>query len=388
VGTTSVTENIEVLAWGAQMNYDGGVPPYTLYSEVYRHRLWYGGDPAHPDYIWFSESESPELVDSLSFFRTTSGEAVTGMKRLGESLVIFTINTIDVITGYREEDFFIRPFSPSVGCISHHAIQNIHDRLWFPSQTGVYVYDGSLKYVIDDMRDYWKSEYEAFPTEFENSIAVDDPDEYSYHFIPQYSDKTHNLVAFYLPFEPSVGGGGQQPWWSFDHMGRRMTAVGKLTTGTNRFSLYNGSTDGYLRKMNVDADINDDSDSYAKRATITTKLYMMDDPGGDAESGKELLTLWCYVESEAQPWIVEIRAGDESAGDILVPYFTKTVAASAQVDGTTTWVAKTTHSIQPGRVVGRGFMFTFTVASPTGFRWRGLGGTWTLGPTSRGKRTA
>lgn len=389
IGTTTYTDTVHTLNLGVVMKDAGGVPPYTAYNCTYNKRIFYAGDPTYPDRIWYSESEDPENVDSLNFFKTTSGEAVTGLGTANNQLVICTANTTDVLQEFQSGDFALLNKSNSIGCISHFSMVNIHDRLWFASQAGVYVYDGSFKYVTADLRAFWKSDYAAHPTEYEQCFAADDRPEYCYILsIPFTSPPiggtgTFRWVAYYLPFEPSVGGGEAQPWWFFDKRTRMDKSLGLLTYGNVRFRLYVGSADGYLRQEDVDSDSSDDSDTFLKALTITTKHFLMDEPGGDSESGKNLIDFWSYVESESNAWKVSVYGGDESATGQLNPNWKDDVAASAQA----TQVEKTVHPHVPEQVSGRGFSWKYTANSPVSMKWRGFGGNWSLGPSFRGKNS-
>jgi hypothetical protein len=263
---------------------------------------------------------------------------------------------------------------------------NIHDRLWFASQAGVYVYDGNFKYVTQDLRTFWKTDYSTNVPQYESCFAADDRPEYCYILSIPKDTYTLRWVAYYLPFEPSVGGGEGQPWWFFDRRTRVDKSLGLLTYGDRRFRLYNGSDDGYLRQEDVDSDSSDDSDTYQKAMTIQTKHYLMDEPGGDVEEGKELVRFWSYTESETSPWRVEIYGGDESAENVAqANVWGEDVAASAKTAGTLSWVAQTVHVHIPSKTVGRGFTWKYTATAPVGLTWRGLGGYFTLGPAARGR---
>lgn len=388
LGTVSYTDTTPQLSLGAEMQIDGGVPPYCRYVATYKHRVYYAGDINFPDRVWFSNAEDPENVDALSFFKTTSGEAVTGLGVSADSLIIFTPNTTDILRDFGEDDLSIRQGSPSIGCISHWSIVNIHDRLWFASQSGIYLYDGTFRFITADNRSFWKDDYAAHRAEYESCFAADDRPESCYILSIPFSDHTFRWVGYYLPFDPDVGGGGEsQPWWFFDYRTRVDKALGLLTYGGIRFRLYVGSDDGRLRQEDVDSDASDDSDSYNKALTIQTKLYLFDDPGGDSEEGKSLERLWSYVESESNAWTLKIYGGDESAGSQLVHNWKDDVAASALTTGGHTYVSKTVHPHVPEQVSGRGFIFQYTATSPVLMIWRGLGGNWTLGPAFRGQST-
>lgn len=389
LGTTTYSDTTAYLSLGGVLQEDGGLPPYTLYAIIYKDRAYYAGDPTYPDRVWFSVKEQPELVDAENFFRTASGEAVTGLGVQGDTLVVFTPNTMDVVKEFATDDFARRQVSPSIGCISHHSIVNINDRLWFASSGGIYVWDGSLRNMTYENRTLWRNDYADNPTVYERCFAVDDTDEHCYLLSLPFSDHTFRWVGYYLPCEPALGGNEGQPWWFFDYRTRLDKALGRLTYAANqqRYKTYCGSDDGYLREENVVSDGGDDSDSYAKALLIETKAYLMNEPGGDSEEGKTLVRFWSYVQAESAAWTVKVYGGDESAGDQVAEQWKDDVAASALTSGGHDYVAKTVHPHVPEQVSGRAFIWRYVATSPKHLKWRGLGGYWTLGPAFRGRAT-
>lgn len=384
VGVTTVSESVATLSLGAVLVETRGVPPKAKFIAMYHERLWYAGDPDNPDRVYYSEVGEPEAVQSTSFIRTKNREAVTGLAVRGDELIAFTYNTTQSIQGYTATDFQSRILSPSIGCISHYGIVNINDRLWFPSQMGIYVYDGGFTYVTQSNREFWRSEYESNKQAYEDGFGVDDRiySCYVYSVEKGSAPKTFKWVGYYVPFEPAVGGTGAQPWWFFDKRDRKDTAAGLLAVdGTARYRRYSGSDDGYVREENIETNVNDDSDTFNKALTITTKHMLMDDPGGDQQEGKTFTRCWSYVEAENNAWILGFFGGDETAINQAAANFTDNVAASV-VSGK---VAKTVHHHPPMEAVrGRGLTLKYTASSPNQMIWRGFGLVWAPGPAYRG----
>ncbi len=380
LATASVTEDMSALEFGRVMEEGGDIVPYGVYCETFQQRVFAAGIIEFPDRIYFSNFGDAESWNLDNYLKTTSGKAVTGIKRLGETLVIFTHTTTDIIVGNSPDTFTIIPRDPTIGCISHHGIVNMFNRLWFPSSDGIRTYDGSFRYLMENLRDYWHDEYEADPTAYESSFAEVDFDTHSY-LLTLNKASTFRYVGYYLPFEPAVGGGEGNPWWFIDTRVRKDTAMGRLTyaAGSMRTRLITGSADGYLRRENVVTNVDDDGDVGQKEVLIQPKHLLMNDPSGDPESGKQLVKLHSYIESEDTGWTIEARGGDESAENTLNPEWYETVAASAesylQNGVSRTAVAKVVHNHdEVEKVTGRGFTLKYRATSPKNFKWRGFGG--------------
>lgn len=389
LATASVTEDTPALNLGRLMEEDGTIPPYGVFNETNHQRVWYAGIPEHPDRIYFSNFGDAEAVGEDNYLLTTSGQAVTGIKKLGETTVVFTANTTDVIYGNTPSTFAILPRDPTIGCISHHGIINMFNRLWFPSQDGMRTYNGGFTYVMESLRDFWRDDYKANPSAYENCFAGVD---FDFHCYLLTLDKatTFRYAGYYLPYEPAVGGGENQPWWFIDKRSRKDTAMGRLTyiTGTARTKLITGSGDGFLREEGVMTNRDDDGDVLLKALIIQPKHYMFNDPGGFGDGGKNLVKLHSYVESEETPWALKVYGGDESAINSMAEQWGKTVPASLKTEDdagvTKTYTAVTVHNHNGvEKASGRGFTFVYTASEPKNFYWRGLGGTWTLGSVSR-----
>lgn len=387
----SVTEAKPTLALGSLLNSDRGIPPYTRFAEIYHERLWYAGSPTYPERIWFSGVGDPENVYGLNFFSTPTKEPVTGLKRCGDQLLVFCQNSTHVVQGYTLDDFICRTIAPSIGCAASWSIQNIHDRVWFMSAMGPYVYDGQFSFAGNKLRKYYAAAYAAARADYENGFTVDDRKQCCYVYsVPLTSgtNRTLKWVAEYKDAEPNVGGVGGPPNWMFDVRARQDTAAGLLSdTAYCDFSVHTGDSTGYVRAENVAANADDDGDTYQKALTIQTGVDMAGDPGGDVQEGRSYSRLWSYVESESNAWRVAAYGGDETALNQATYNWKDDVAASALSGGGHTWVAKTTHAHIIETVVGRGIAFKYTATAPVGMKWKGFGGTRGPGPAFRGQAT-
>ena len=205
IATTSLTEDMANLKFGRALEEGGDVVPYGVYCETFKQRIWAAGILAFPDRIYFSNFGDGESWNLEHYLKTTNGKAVTGIKRLGETLVVFTSTSTDIIVGNSPDTFTIIPRDPTIGCISHHGIFNIFNRLWFPSQDGVRTYDGSFRFLMENLRDYWHDEYEADPLAYEGSFGEVDLDTHSYLLTLRQGH--HVQIRWILPALRAIG------WW-------------------------------------------------------------------------------------------------------------------------------------------------------------------------------
>ena len=99
-------------------------------------------------------------IDSLSTWQSTSfrdvnkadGQIITGLKKLGSSLVIFKRHSIWIanFTGDSDIPFVFQQTRSTVGCISGYSIQEVENGLVFMSDDGLYYFDGNNTYKLTD----------------------------------------------------------------------------------------------------------------------------------------------------------------------------------------------------------------------------------------------
>jgi hypothetical protein len=379
LATSTYTDTTATLSLGDLAPTNHGEPGYFKYFETYHERLWGAGDTDNPSYVWYSEIGKPEAYGDLSYIPTLDGETVTGLKRCGDQLIVFCAQATYAIQGFNQADFEIVKLDPSIGCISHHSIVNIQETLWFASEIGVYTYNGAFRYMMEDLRDYWRDDYASNVSTYQDSNAIDD------RYYNGYCLLIPKSAAFYYFGHYLPVWNGEQPYWVFDARTRADKTVGVLAPlSASRYDQYVGSTDGYLRKMNVTANADDDSDSLAKQLIIQTGALLMGDPGGNIEQGKTFTKLWTYVESESNAWTLYAVGGDEDLVNAATPdnstkFWKDDVAASASSGKT----KQSVHYHKPDRVSGRALGLKIVANSPSSMKYRGFGGVYGPGPAGR-----
>lgn len=392
IGTTIFTDTVATAALGAVLPTANGVPPQARFVEKYHDRVWFAGVTVggvdFPERIYFSEIGLPEAVATNNFVSTRDGETVTSIKRVLDQLGIFgRVVTYD-LQGYTVTDFVMRKLNPSVGCLSHFANVNISERLIFPAVDGVYVFNGaSFEFQMDELRDYWRDDFEAKTSAFNDSAAADDREFHVYKLLIKQATtpKSFYYVGHYLDSDFSRGNPLQ---WTFDIRAREDNSVGLMDVGSGQYGVFTGSCDGKVRRENVAGNADDDGDTYLKKFVLQSKLDFFEDLGGGMWHAKRFSDLDVYMKAENNAWTLKVYAGEEDAADALTPNQTFSPAASKLTVGSQTFLPKQQHYFRLVSVAGKGLAVRVEVSSPLDVSFRGFGGVWQdTGVSSRLRQT-
>lgn len=109
---------------------------------------------AHPTRIYYSDIDSVSSWNSASFrdMNKNDGQDITGIKKLGDRLVIYKERSIWIaqFTGDSDIPFVFTPTPSSVGCVSGYSIQEVENGHIFLSYDGYYYFDGVNSFKISD----------------------------------------------------------------------------------------------------------------------------------------------------------------------------------------------------------------------------------------------
>ena len=150
--TTTFVDNVPDSGLGAAIPVDKDPPPKGKYLEVFKNRMWMAGVPGYPKRIFFSEFLEPESWP-LSYYadiQLPSGDEITGLKVLGETLVVFSRSAPLVIFGETLFDFVIRRTLSNAGTESHRSIVQIENTLVYLSRQGIFAFDGAVSRLLSD----------------------------------------------------------------------------------------------------------------------------------------------------------------------------------------------------------------------------------------------
>jgi hypothetical protein len=414
-GITGYTENIRTSQLTYETNgYDQGIPPDTRYGCEWQGRMWYASNPKYPYRLWRSKAGQPQYVGPTSYLDTLGKEEITGIAKGRNELVVFCLRNSYLVRqfGSGEDDYIMERLDSDVGCISHFGIMEIHNKLWFPSEDGIWIYDGGFRYLMKEVQPLWRQDWITNKEDFLSGFALHDRINKVYMWVTRRPDReqfegtglgpgTVTYCGYYGEFEPSMAGSGLHPDWTLD-MKYRFDSSGFYN---EEGELVFGSCDGVIRKQDW-SNGDDDGDVLDKELIVRTGAWLFNEPGDDSESGKQMLQVWSYVESELTGWRLYVRGGDEQAWQGILPdneiaFWRASVAASyaaetrslrarstAVAPYSIVYVPKTVHYFLPQKTTGRGFTFEYRATAPIGLQYRGTGGMWAPGSTSRGMAAA
>ena len=385
IGTTSVTESMSTafLAQqpalpndGSRVLYNRLPPPYCKYIFRAKRRMFYAGDPNHPSRIWWSEIDEPEAVGELSFEETRDGEPITGLARWNDQLLVFCDGATYELQGWTDgtdgipPDLRLNKLITGPGCISHHSIVDINDRLWYADRDGPRSYAGGFRYHGLAIRSAWRTDFNANESAYLRSQAVDDKFYNCYVLLVPKSSAFY-WIGHYLETDPVMGGGGRDPLWTNDKRNRKDDSIASWLNADGSRDVVFGGCDGYIRKEDS-SDPDDDGDTLAKQITLSL-MRSYGDAGHDIEGGKTLLSVFSMIESESYPWNLETWGGDETVLDQAASEArNEAVSAGATASKVATDIWH--HDYEP--LSGRNFGFKWTTNTTDGvdqsFKFRGF----------------
>lgn len=400
LGTTAVVENVLTGALGELIPVKNlanglvavdrgalGVPPSTTMIEVYHDRMWYAGDPLHPERIYPSALFNPEGVntdpENGTWLETKDGLPVTGLHVWKDQLIVGTPRSLQRVQGYGPDDFSIEVISTYTGVLSNQSMITFGPQgdMLFAGQDGINLYDGGIprNLMRSTLRYYWRDDFTTYTANYEKCQMA-----YSRFFdvfmlmIPQ-DDTT--MFRYVGTLEPLLR--GEPPDWSFDVRSRNDSALGQfiLPDSDYGYGLYTGSCDGYIRAEDDLTNADDDGDLYNKQFTLQTgALFADDDQCGDDAHGARWTDLNLFVANPHTALTVSLFGGDETSSDSAAPQFTDTLAASASA----TEVNKTSFDLGTlVTIAGKSVTLKIVGEGSTDFSFRGWAVAYTQGAQTR-----
>lgn len=122
----------------------GKANEYTM-VEYHRGRAWYAGSVKDPTKISYSYEFDYDSIYSSGTVVTTDDNPVTGLRSMGDQMVIYLRYGMITVTGVAPSEFYYSPVSTNVGAVSNHSIARdpLTNTDYFCNEDGLWKFDGS-----------------------------------------------------------------------------------------------------------------------------------------------------------------------------------------------------------------------------------------------------
>ncbi|MEM4360490.1 MAG: hypothetical protein QXT45_08180 [Candidatus Bilamarchaeaceae archaeon] len=150
--TTTFVDNVADAGTGPDIPVDKDPPPRGRVIEVFKNRLWMAGVPGYPRRLFFSEYFEPEAWPPSYYvdMQIPQGDEITGLKVLGEVLVVYSRNIPLIVIGETPFDFVVKRTFANVGAESNRSIVQVENTHIFLNRFGVYAFDGAVARLLSD----------------------------------------------------------------------------------------------------------------------------------------------------------------------------------------------------------------------------------------------
>lgn len=157
----------------------------THHQRVFAANVQNSSGTRSPSAVYWSEKDDPTDWESTEFidFDPEGGSEITSMVQFGESLVVFTRNSVQLLTGKSPASFARYVLDSQLGTESPGTVVPVGGRLFFfDAQTGVHSFDGATfeqldtpinQYILDGQA--FGSRHKAFAFFFENRYFLSIP---------------------------------------------------------------------------------------------------------------------------------------------------------------------------------------------------------------------
>ena len=132
-------------------------PPISKSAFVFRGRVYYWGSSETPSFLFYSGVNAPESVPTQNVLdvSTADGDIVTGHAVAQDYALVFKRRSIYLLSHDREEQPLLSPISQGIGAVSDRAIVQFDGRVYFLSDDGFMVTDGSRTQPLSRELDEW-----------------------------------------------------------------------------------------------------------------------------------------------------------------------------------------------------------------------------------------
>lgn len=138
--------------------------------------------------IYFSQSGTPEFWGSLDY--VTLDKECTGLGKIGDSIVAFTLTSAYLINGFTRDNISVQRLPFNQGCVNKHSVANIDAYLIWASMNGICIYDGAQIQVVtkktlawDEFKRLGNKKYDDFYEEITSFTATASQTTFAVNFL-------------------------------------------------------------------------------------------------------------------------------------------------------------------------------------------------------------
>lgn len=301
---------------GPELDITVGPPPAVEHVSSYGDRAVYVGDPDNPDFVYFSPVGEPWNVPAENVIRMADGDSLplTGVGRTEGALMLFKDDTTFLL---RPPVSPLAPFSietrlRDIGCVAARSVVNIHDKIYFAGERGLYSYDSAYpEYLSHGIEPTWLNDVSVANR---NLISAVHDRENSSWVVSYPSGDTLvggsvvNDRALVLDYEVGRGDDGTRyGWTNRTNLAARFWKVVPDANDVDRVFFVDHL--GYISRWASGTD-------YGPAGLTTTTLTAS--AGGSTSVTVPQATLAAYPDGHKGFWVTLVRAADSSRESRLV----------------------------------------------------------------------
>jgi len=196
---------------GNRLSFLHGAPMRGKYPVLHKEKI-FCVDSREPSTLRWSETFQPEVWPAIYYWdvNKADGDKITNLQKFMDDLMIFKNRAIYVLKGTAMEDFSMLQASSTIGCVGPLAATTYRLNVFFVSEYGIFVTNGSDVQNISDqiIPDTWAK----VNHEYLYKAAVTAHNDLLYFSLPYEDSRVNNLVLVYdhqnNAFFPMTGNAG------------------------------------------------------------------------------------------------------------------------------------------------------------------------------------
>jgi len=354
--------------------------PTAEHLMVHANKMWAANTTeatvAYPNRVRWSLENSPENWDQDDYVDIVGGgDGVTGMAVVGGQLVVFKPSAVYLILGYDSATFQVVELTNRIGCLSHHAIAQAEDGVyWFSHNQGLFYYNGSsLQDMFSNLRTAIDLNY-INPAAHE-AISVSWVGRRVWVSAPYSTETTVTNPTVNFVLDPSIRGGVYTQFKSADGYG--LIGGCDWTDSSNiDYRLMVHPTQPYVLKVDL---FSEESDNITGTLTAFTSYYKTRWFDGGSYLQKKMFRRPDFVVKESDlPQNITVKVyhdySEGTGNERKIFTITQTPPATGILWGSGLWggdwsVGAISSTVQKGRNLGLARSVQLEFIGPASQKW-------------------